>query len=153
MTTSDPAALRALLHGLVDYAGLFPPAALDMETAVRNYARYHAGNDRWMLGRFVVHAARLDEFASAASHHRMHGGDAWRLSALVGPDTAADLARVAQFNEAAGPRGATVDVIEAKAPGPVAISALAAARPHGLAAYVEIAASSRRCWRPARVRA
>ena len=33
-------ALRALLTGIVDYAGLFPPAALDMTTAVRNYASY-----------------------------------------------------------------------------------------------------------------
>ena len=31
-------ALRALLAGIVDYAGLFPPAALDMSTAVRNFA-------------------------------------------------------------------------------------------------------------------
>lgn len=142
MPTSAPAALQALLHGLVDYAGLFPPAALDMATAVRNYARYHASDDRWMLGRFVVPAARLDEFSTAAAHHRAHGGDPWRLSALVGPDTAADLARVAQFNEAASPRGAMVDVIEARAPGTAAISALAAARPHGLAAYVEIPASA-----------
>ncbi|HEU4628505.1 MAG TPA: hypothetical protein VFS08_02130 [Gemmatimonadaceae bacterium] len=142
MSTPAPAALQALLHDLVDYAGLFPPAALDMETAVRHYARYHASADHWMLGRFVVPAARLDEFAEAASHHRRHGGAPWRLSALVGPDTAADLARVAQFNDAAGPRGATVDVIEARAPGTAAIAALAAARPHGLAAYVEIPASA-----------
>jgi hypothetical protein len=52
------------------------------------------------------------------------------------------VARVAQFNDAAGPRGAMVDVIEARAPGAAAISALAAARPHGLAAYVEIPASA-----------
>ncbi len=143
MPTPAPAALQALLHGLVDYAGLFPPAALDMETAVRNYARYQAGDDRWMLGRFVVPAARLDEFAGAASHHRAHGSAPalWRLSALVGPDTASDLARIAQFNDG-GPRGATVDVIEARAPGTGAISALAAARPPGLTAYVEIPASS-----------
>ena len=36
MTTRS---LRALLEHLVDYAGLFPPAALTMQDAVRNYAR------------------------------------------------------------------------------------------------------------------
>ena len=39
-------ALRALLGGIVDYAGLFPPAALDMPTAVRNYAAYRARSRR-----------------------------------------------------------------------------------------------------------
>jgi len=34
---------KALLAGLIDYAGLFPPAALSMEEAVRNYARYREG--------------------------------------------------------------------------------------------------------------
>ena len=35
-------------------SGLFPPAALDMTTAVRNYADYCADANAWMLGRFVV---------------------------------------------------------------------------------------------------
>ena len=33
-------ALRSLLTGLIDYAGLFPPAGLGMEAAVRNYDSY-----------------------------------------------------------------------------------------------------------------
>ena len=36
-------ALRPLLAGIVDYAGLFPPAGLDMATAIRNYAEYRHG--------------------------------------------------------------------------------------------------------------
>jgi hypothetical protein len=50
-----------LLAGLIDYAGLFPPAALDMPTALRNYAAYREGGFAWMLGRFVVPAARVGE--------------------------------------------------------------------------------------------
>ncbi|MEA2489128.1 MAG: hypothetical protein QOH21_920 [Acidobacteriota bacterium] len=57
MTTS----LRILLDGLIDYAGLFPPAALSMQDAVRNYARYREGDYAWALGRFVVQAERLRE--------------------------------------------------------------------------------------------
>src|SRR5215471_10308407 len=53
--------LRILLTHLIDYAGLFPPAALEMPEAQRNYAAYRAGEYSWMLGRFVVPAARLDE--------------------------------------------------------------------------------------------
>lgn len=53
--------LHALLGNLVDYAGLFPPAALTMQDAVRNYARYREGEHAWALGRFVVPEARVSE--------------------------------------------------------------------------------------------
>jgi hypothetical protein len=54
-------ALRTLLAGAIDYAGLFPPAALDMPAAARNYAAYRAGPYSWALGRFIVPSARLNE--------------------------------------------------------------------------------------------
>ncbi|MCU1349529.1 MAG: hypothetical protein JWO56_2559 [Acidobacteria bacterium] len=53
--------LRTLITALVDYAGLFPPAGLSMDEAVRNYARYREGEYTWALGRFVVPAARVGE--------------------------------------------------------------------------------------------
>ena len=53
--------LRVLLEGLIDYAGLFPPAALSMQDAVRNYARYRDGEHAWALGKFVVPQARAQE--------------------------------------------------------------------------------------------
>ncbi len=58
MTTRS---LYALLEHLVDYAGLFPPAALTMQDAVRNYARYRDGEYAWALGKFVVPQARASE--------------------------------------------------------------------------------------------
>jgi len=54
-------ALRALLAGAIDYAGLFPPAGLDMPEAARNYANYRSGPHAWALGRFIVPSARLNE--------------------------------------------------------------------------------------------
>ena len=66
MTTKAIApALRALLEGVFDYAGLFPPARLGMDETVRNYARYLDGERSWMLGRLIVPVARLDEFEAA----------------------------------------------------------------------------------------
>jgi hypothetical protein len=56
--------LRALLEHLIDYAGLFPPAALTMQDAVRNYARYREGEWAWALGKFVVPQARVKEVPS-----------------------------------------------------------------------------------------
>ena len=53
--------LYVLLERLIDYAGLFPPAALSMQDAVRNYARYRDGEYAWALGKFVVPQARASE--------------------------------------------------------------------------------------------
>jgi hypothetical protein len=55
------ASLRALLSGVIDYAGLFPPAQLPLDEAIRNYQSYSASADAWMLGRFVCPAAKLKE--------------------------------------------------------------------------------------------
>jgi hypothetical protein len=57
-------ALHTLLANLVDYAGLFPPAALTMQDAVRNYARYRDGEYAWALGKFVVQQERAKEVPS-----------------------------------------------------------------------------------------
>ena len=53
--------LQTLLAHLIDYAGLFPPASLSMEQALANYQRYRDGEYAWMLGCFVVPAARAAE--------------------------------------------------------------------------------------------
>jgi hypothetical protein len=42
-----------MFSGIVDYAGMFPPAQLSLEQAIRNYARYRTEPESWMLGRFV----------------------------------------------------------------------------------------------------
>lgn len=108
-------ALQSLLTGLIDYAGLFPPAGLGMDAAVRNYGSYVSGEDAWMLGRFIVPAARLDEYSEAI---RNAGIDAstWSLSVLA---TAADADVIARFNTAADESGASglgsIDTLEIKA--------------------------------------
>jgi hypothetical protein len=66
--------LRALLEGLIDYAGLFPPAALSMQDAVRNYARYREGEYAWALGKFVVPEARAKEVPKEFPLAILHGG-------------------------------------------------------------------------------
>jgi len=54
-------ALHALLENLIDYAGMFPPASAPRETAIENYSRYRSGSHAWILGKFVVSAAQLDD--------------------------------------------------------------------------------------------
>lgn len=116
-------ALHALLAAIVDYAGLFPPAGLDMIRAVRNYAEYRASDDAWMLGRFVVPIARLDEFRAV----RASVGDEsdWHLAALLGEDVAGDIALAAAFNERRD-SGAVIDALEGRVASPDDVAALAA---------------------------
>ena len=57
--------VRALMAGLFDYAGLFPPAGLGMAETVRNYLSYRRGPHAWMLGRLIVPWGRRDELLAA----------------------------------------------------------------------------------------
>ncbi len=50
--------VQALMDGILDYAGLFPPAKLDMVPTMRNYRDYREGAESWMLGRIVVPVGR-----------------------------------------------------------------------------------------------
>ncbi|HZV59497.1 MAG TPA: hypothetical protein VFF42_04100 [Candidatus Eremiobacteraceae bacterium] len=112
-----PVSLRILLENLVDYAGLFPPAKLTMRTAVENFKTYSESEHAWILGRFIVPASRLQEFAATFQPLLTAGtGPTWRLSALIGADIAADLAAVESFNRGgSGGDGVVVDAIELKA--------------------------------------
>ena len=137
-------ALRALLAGIVDYAGLFPPAGLTMTEAVRNFATYLGTPDAWALGRFVVTVARLDEFEREAADllPREAGSNPWRVSALAGPDLERDLDRVRAFNEvhagSAGAGAAVIDALELKAGTAREVERALASIPPSIEAFVEI---------------
>ena len=135
--TASPA-LRALVAGLVDYAGLFPPAALSMSAATTAYAEYLASADAWMLGRFVVPAARLEELASTASEVEP-GPTEWHVSALVGDDVEGDARRIASFNDQQGGRF-VVDAAEGRAANAERIATLTRAFSEKMPVYVEVPA-------------
>ncbi len=126
--------IQALLSGLIDYAGLFPPAGLSMAPAVENYARYRKGEFAWMLGRFIVPVSRLSEFESAAAS--VESG-AWRLSALVGDDIRADIERIGEFNFRNEGRF-EIDVVELKAARPGDVQAAMSLITRELTPYFEI---------------
>ena len=134
-------ALRTLLAGSIDYAGLFPPAGLDMAASVRQYAEYRRHPDAWALGRFVVPATRLPELEREAATFAPAGGEPWRLSALLGADAPRELEALGEFNcrhAAEGAPALSADVVEARADTVEAVDRLLAAVPRWAQAYVEI---------------
>ncbi|MFN3595644.1 MAG: hypothetical protein ACK41D_00055 [Rubricoccaceae bacterium] len=90
-------ARHAFLAGLVDYAGLFPPARLALGPALGTYARHRAEPEAWMLGRFIVPAADLDAVGEWMAGEPAAVGDAparepLRLSVLGLPGAALEAA-------------------------------------------------------------
>ena len=88
--------MRVLCSKLIDYAGLFPPAALALPAAAGNYERYRESPDGWILNRLV-----LPE--SVISSTTMQPG--WRVSLLIGD------------REPTGPLPPEIETYESKAPG------------------------------------
>jgi hypothetical protein len=52
-------AVKAFFTGLIDYAGLYPPAALGLTEAMMNYRTYGCTADSWILSRFIAGAAHV----------------------------------------------------------------------------------------------
>jgi hypothetical protein len=129
-------AAEALLRRIVDYAGLFPPAALDMETAVRNYQDYLQGDYGWMLGSFVVSAARLDEFTAAFENVCCGERERpWSLSIVCAGEVADDARRIADFRQGA----VFIGSIESKAGDPRAAEEILERLPAARTRYMEFA--------------
>jgi hypothetical protein len=157
-----PPSLRALLSHLIDYAGLFPPAKLPLEQAIRNYATYRSCPEAWMLGRFICPAARLSELRPFVTE-LFAGGPPLAVSALGrGGNTLvefaegllADAGDVEAFRQA-HPGRVTVDVLETRvAPdlvepanrdvGETLHQLLLAVRQSGLAVFCEAPADPRK---------
>ena len=134
-------AIDALLDELIDYAGLFPPARLDMDPAVRTYARHRQGPLASALGRFIVPIARIEEFEVAAAsllpvvpgiEDEAQAPELWGVSALVSAaedldSVRADLETIEAFNDRhteVGAGAAIIDTIELKAGSGEAVDAV-----------------------------
>ncbi|MBX9694301.1 MAG: hypothetical protein K2Z81_18090 [Cyanobacteria bacterium] len=59
MTKAVAPALRALLEEFIDYAGLFPPAGLSLDSALANFDSYRECDQSWMLRWFVISSSEL----------------------------------------------------------------------------------------------
>ena len=127
------ASLQVFLKELIDYAGLFAPASLDMMTSVDNYSRYLRHPQRWALGRFVLPVARLDEFLNAQENV---ASEPWRVTGIISANIAAELDAVAEFNRKAP--GAVIDSVEVRVCNQAEIELVRKHQPPATTAFYEI---------------
>ena len=121
-------AIETLLSALIDYAGLYPPAGLDMHTAARSYIEYSHSSHAWALGRFVINLDRFSFLCDAA-------GDSLRelrLSVIVSPE--ADWDDLRQLID----KGYAIEAVEVKPTGIAEVGQLAARIPAGMTTYIEV---------------
>ncbi len=145
--------LNALLTALFDYAGLFPPARLDMQQASETYARARMGDHAFMLGRFVCPASRLHKLSEAASimmpgthatsGYREHADilEPWGISAIMdGPlDECLELVNAFDEHHSVEEHGlARVESIELKAASPGWIDQALEIIPEDITPFFEI---------------
>jgi hypothetical protein len=89
-------AVPALLRAVVDYAGTFPPAKLELADAVATYARARAGKHAWMLGRCVFPVSQLGDFERIVID-RGSNGSPWPLS-LIAKGESGERETIERFN-------------------------------------------------------
>jgi hypothetical protein len=121
-------AIDNLIDALFDYAGLFPPASLELRPALDQYVGYRRGKDAHALGRFVINLDRISSLRDLA-------GECFRsmkLSVLARPDDDWDL--LARLFD----NGALIESIEIKNVSPSEVAGIARQLPTGLPAYFEV---------------
>lgn len=117
------ASLKAFMEGIIDYAGLFPPADLSLDTSIQKYSQYRKSDDAWMLSRFIIPATRLGEL-KPYGETLFQEGDSFEFSVLgKGTETVSEyrehlqevVKAVQDFHEIHGSR-VTTDILEIKLP-------------------------------------
>jgi hypothetical protein len=137
-------AVDALLSGLVDYAGLFPPASEGMREALENYASYRESGDHLALGRFIVPVSRLKELEDAGRDlmPRSSASEPWRISVLIAENVRVAGEEMLNFNRRHSPGStdgyAVVDVAELKAATIDDVARQRSELPRSFTAYFEI---------------
>ena len=123
-------AAEALLSGVIDYAGLFPPAKLDMRPALREYNNFFKTGQEWIVGRFVCPANRLEELRLCLDEWTQE--DDFIVSVIGSPIPETDYLKVIQSDQIAVERVlsselVTISCYEAKPSLPSQIMAIAKA--------------------------
>ncbi len=126
--------VHSFMSGLIDYAGLYPPANLALTPAIQNYAHYINCDDRWMLARFIIAAGRLTELNKSLM--ALFTAERPLSLSIICPHPLTDLHLIADFKTTYGDK-VNLDIIETKLPDgliePYLVDVAAAIEKSGLA--------------------
>jgi len=76
----------ALLGGVIDYAGTFPPAALSLEKALRRAATFRSeGKHPWLMGKVALPLVDIKKLTTRLLFESGANGAAWIFTALGSP--------------------------------------------------------------------
>ncbi len=125
------ASIETLLSTIVDYAGLFPPAKLNLQEAMTNYAQERLSSYNWMLGRFVLPQSRLDEFETLLPQFTLQ---TWSLSLILSQNWQLELERLRSHTN---PKIA-IEALEFPSLSPTEIEKVIPHLPAGIDAFFEI---------------
>jgi len=125
-------AIDALLAGVIDYAGLYPPASLDMHSAVRDYLECSRSAQAPALGRFVVDLESFPYLWDAAGDY-VRG---MSLSVIASCDTDWDELQGELGRLVA--KGFAIEAVEIKGARAGDIGRIAMRIPSGVTAYFEV---------------
>lgn len=145
-----------LLEGMIDYAGLFPPAQLPLFQVVQNYSGYLQSANRNLLGRLIVPCDQLPELEALLERSDFESSpiSCWPVSVTLpipsrstGSELRAALNQIKRHNlvtseaiknSQRGKPAAFVDSIEYFPQAPAAITEHAAEIPEELYVYCEV---------------
>ena len=114
--------LQKFMNGLIDYAGLFPPAKLPLNEAVAEYISHFKDEKKWILGRFIIPISQLKDLEKFIPKFDDIG--TLRLSVLGGQSesdkefleqTKKDISIINKYREKHNGK-ITIEVIETKLP-------------------------------------
>jgi hypothetical protein len=57
-------AINNFMKGLIDYAGMYPPANLDLSTAFTKHLEYLNSEDEWMMDKFICSINSFEKFTN-----------------------------------------------------------------------------------------
>ncbi|MEM0983722.1 MAG: hypothetical protein AAGI17_07225 [Planctomycetota bacterium] len=156
MSTASPTqTVSTLISGLIDYAGLFPPAKLPMADAVAEYHRRLVSEDHAALGSFICAASRLEELTehgrvlmpgtyATSGYREMAGpgmGEPWSVSVVVDIDLSDAIDAIDAFNErhASEDQGlASIRALEVRMPTPAFVDDALEVIPSDIRPFFEI---------------
>ncbi len=92
-------ARTASFGALIDYAGVFPPASLATEDAVREYRSHRESPDAWAIGRFLVRASQLESLGAVVTSSFRRGDHPWSVGVVfdLGVGASATLAQAFHY--------------------------------------------------------